>query len=68
LHRVHQEGVGAAEAEPPENAACEGAATFTRDENVGAGCAFGKAEVPVLFDDELATKWNHEEDAEPSAE
>ena len=41
---VHQEGVDAAEAESPEDAASKRAAAFTGDENVGASCAFGKAE------------------------
>ena len=65
---VHQEGVDAAETESPEDATSEGAAAFAGDENVGAGSAFGEAEVAVLFDDELAAQRNHEEDAEPSAE
>ena len=68
LHGVHQEGVDAAETQAPENAAGERAAAFAGDEDVGAGGAFGKAEIAVLFDDELAAQRNHEEDAEPSAE
>jgi len=68
LEGIHEEGVGAAEAKSPENATGEGAAAFAGDENVCAGGAFGEREVAVLFDDELAAKRNHEEDAEPSAE
>ena len=68
LEGIHEEGVGAAEAKSPENATGEGAAAFAGDENVCAGGAFGEREVAVLFDDELAAKRNHEEDAEPTAE
>src|SRR5262249_23631421 len=65
---VHQEGVDTAEAESPENTAGEGATAFASDENVGAGSAFGEAEVAVLFYDELAAERNHEEDAKPATE
>src|SRR6202035_2148722 len=68
LHGVHQKSVGAAEAESPEDASGERAAAFTGDENVRACSAFGKNQVAMLFDDELAAQRNHEEDAEPSAE
>src|SRR5882762_10354498 len=52
----------------PENAACEGATALARDEHVSAGCAFGKYQVTVFLDDELASQRDHEEHAEPSAE
>ena len=68
LHGVHQKGVDAAEAESPEHATGERAAAFPGDQHVGASCAFGKREIAVFFDDELAAEGNHEEDAEPSAE
>ena len=65
---VLEEGVEAAEAEAKEDARCEAAAAFAGDEDIGAGSAFGVDEVVVLFDDELAAKRDHEEDAEPAAE
>src|SRR5258706_99802 len=65
---VHEEGVNAAETESPENAACEGAAAFARDEHFSASGAFGKYQVTVLLNDELAPQRHHEEHAEPPAE
>src|SRR5882762_1005787 len=52
----------------PENAACEGATALARDEHVSAGSAFGKYQVSVFLDDELASQRDHEEHAEPPAE
>ncbi len=68
LDGVHQEGVDAAEAESPEHAAREGTTALTRDQDVGAGRALRKAEVAVLFDDQLAAQRHHEQDAQPSAQ
>ena len=68
LENVHEDGVNAAEAEPPEYAPGKRPATFACYEYIGTGSAFGKGEVAVLFDDELAAQRNHEENAEPSAE
>src|SRR5207249_5468682 len=66
--RFHQEGVNAAETKSPEHAASEGPATFARDQDISARCAFGKRQVPVFLDDELTPQRNHEEHAEPSTE
>ena len=68
LHGIHQKGIGAAQTQAPENASGERAAAFSGDEDVSARGAFGKAEIAVLFDDELAAQRNHEEDAEPAAQ
>ena len=65
---VLEEGVESAEAEAEEDAAGEGAAAISGDEDVSAGGAFGIGEGGVLFDNELAAKGNHEEDAEPTAD
>ena len=68
MYRVHEEGVTAAETESPENPAGKGTAAFTGNENVSTGGAFGKGEVAVLLDDELAANRHHEKHAKPSAE
>src|SRR4029077_14420256 len=57
--RFHKEGVNTAEAESPEHASRKGAATFARDEHVSTSSAFGKHQVSVLLDDELAPQRNH---------
>src|SRR5215467_14246234 len=63
----HQEGVDAAEAQPPEHSPGEGASALARHQNVGTGGAFRKTQVAVFFDDELAAYGNHEKHAQPSA-
>ena len=68
MNGVHQERVDAAETESPEHATSEGPATFARDQDISARCAFGKRQVPVFLDDELTPQRNHEEHAEPSTE
>ena len=65
---VLEESVETAEAETKEDTRGECAAAFASDKDVGACGAFGVDKVVVLFDDELAAKRNHEENAEPSAE
>lgn len=65
---VLEEGVEAAEAEAEKDAAGEGAALFTGDEHVGAGCAFRVGEGAVLLHDELAAQGDHEEHAQPAAD
>src|ERR1700722_5395050 len=66
-HGLHCKGVNPAQAEPQKHAAGERAAAFAGDEYVGTGSAFGKSEIAVLLDDELAAQRNHEEDSEPAA-
>ncbi len=66
--RIHQHRIQSAQAQPPENAAGEGAAAIARHQNVGARRAFGIEQVAVLFDDELAAQRNHEKHAQPSAD
>src|SRR6266481_5926046 len=68
LHRVHEKGVDAAEAEPPEHSACKRTTSFTCDENIGAGGAFGKYQISVFLDDELAAERHHEQDTKPTAQ
>jgi len=65
---VLEEGVEAAESESEEDSACKGASALASHEDVGAGGAFGVGEGAVFFDDELAAKRDHEEDAEPASE
>ncbi len=65
---VLEESVDAAESKTEEDTRCEAATAFASDENVGAGGAFGVDEVVVLFDDELATEGDHEENPEPATE
>ncbi len=67
LHSVHQERVGATEPEPPEDASREGPAAFACNEYVRARRAFGKHQVAMFLDDELAPQRHHEKDAKPSA-
>ena len=64
---VLEERVDAAESETEKDARGEAAAAFARDQNVGAGRAFGIEQRAVLLDDELAAQWDHEQNAEPAA-
>ena len=68
MHRVHKEGVNAAETESPKNPAGKRTAAFTGHENVSTGSTFGEREVAVFLDDELAADRHHEKHTQPSTE
>src|SRR5260370_5877917 len=59
LNGVHQKGVVAADAEPPEHAAGKGAAAFAGDEDLGSSGDIGGRKNPVFLDDQLAADGNH---------
>src|SRR5215472_5085134 len=68
LHGVHQEGIHAAETKSPKHASGKRASALPGHQNVGASRAFGKGQVAVLFDDQLAPQRDHEQDAEPASQ